>query len=125
MKTPDQVKEFIQLRAEGFSFGQIARRLWISRSTLLRWSRKYESEIAGLKAGKLEALREQYCLSVEKKVKMWGRIVEQVRPELVYRSLRNVDSEKLLDMLIKAQGKLEKAFVEPELESSGDVKKDG
>ena len=125
MRTPNEVKDFIQLRAEGFSFGQISRMLWISRSTLQRWAKKYESEIAGLRAGRLEALREQYCLSVEKKVSMWGRIVEQIRPELVYRSLRNVDSEKLLDMLIKAQKELEKAFIEPELKSSGDVKKDG
>ena len=124
MKTQDEVREFIQLRSEGLSFERIARRLWISRSTLVRWSKKYESEISALKAGRLEALREQYCLSVEKKVKMWGKIVEQVRQELDGRSLRIVTSERLLDMLIKAQSKLEQSFVEPELNSSVDVKKE-
>ncbi len=114
MRTQEERQKFIQLRAEGLSFDKIARKTGISKPTLLKWSRKYESEIAELETGQLEALREQYCLSVEAKVKMWGKIVNEIGPELAGRRLSNVASEKLLDMLIKAQGKLEQAYIEPE-----------
>lgn len=117
MKTRRERRKFIQLRAEGLSFDEIARKTRISKSTLLRWSRKYESEIAGLKAGQLETLREQYCLSMEAKVKMWGKIVNKIEPEFAERRLPNVTSDRLLDMLIKAQNKLEQAYIEPKSDS--------
>jgi len=59
-------------------------------------------------------LREQYYLSMEAKVKMWGKIVNKIEPELAGKRLLNVPPETLLDMLIKAQSKLEQAYVEPE-----------
>ncbi len=113
MKTLAERQKFIQLRAEGLSLEKIARKMRISKQTLFRWSKKYDSEIAALKAGQLETLREQYYLSIEAKVKMWGKLVNKMEPELVGRRLSNVPSEKLLDMLIKAQDKLEQAYVEP------------
>ncbi len=124
MRTQVERRKFIQLRTEGLSFGKISRKMRISKSTLLRWSRKYESEIAELKAGQLEALREQYCLSVKAKVKMWGKIVNKIMPELEERRFSNVTSEKLLDMLIKTQGKLEQAYVDPESNSESETSRD-
>ena len=117
MRTQAERQKFIQLRAEGLSFEKIARKTGISKRTLLSWSKKYKSEIADLKAGQLEALREQYYLSTEAKVKMWGKIVSKIGPELTERRLLNVAPETLLDMLIKAQGKLEQAYVDPKSNS--------
>ncbi len=113
MRTQAERRKFIQLRAEGLSFEKIARKMRISKRTLLDWSKKHESEIAELKAGQLEALREQYYLSMEVKVKMWGKIVNRIGPELTEKRLLNVAPETLLDMLIKAQGKLEQAYIDP------------
>jgi len=124
MKTRGERRKFIQLRAEGLSLEKIARKMRISKQTLFRWSRKYESEIAALEAEQLEALREQYCLSVEAKVTMWGKIVNEIGPELTGRRLSNVPSEKLLDMLIKAQGKLEQAYIDPESDSESGTSRD-
>jgi len=121
MRTQAERRKFIQLRAEGLSLEKIARKMRISKSTLLRWSRKYESEIADLKAGRLEALREQYCLSVEAKVTMWGKIVNEIGPELTGRRLSNIASETLLNMLMKAQDRLEEAYVEPESNSENET----
>jgi len=117
MRTQAERQKFIQLRAEGLSFEKIAKKTGISKRTLLSWSKKYKSEIADLKAGRLETLREQYYLSMESKVKMWGKIVNKIEPELTERRLLNIAPETLLDMLIKAQGKLEQAYVDPEANS--------
>ena len=121
MKTRAERQRFIQLRAEGLSFEKIARKMRISKRTLLDWSKKYESEIAELKAGQLEALREQYYLSTEAKVKMWGKIVNKIEPELAGKRLLNIAPEALLDMLIKAQGKLEQAYIDPESSSENET----
>ncbi len=117
MRTRAERRKFIQLRVEGLSFDKIARKMRISKQTLLRWSKKYESEIAEREAGQPEVLRGEYCLSMEAKVKMWGKIVNKIGPELTEKRLLNVPPETLLDMLIKAQGKLEQAYVEPESRS--------
>ncbi len=124
MKTQAEVEKFIQLRAEGLSYDKIAKRLKISRWTLINWAKKCNSEIAILKATRLEALREQYCLSVEAKVEMWGKIVKEISIELAKRRLYNVTPDKLLDMLSRAQSKLEKSYVEPEFTSEDAVKQD-
>jgi len=54
--------EFIELRAKGWSYRRIARKLRVSKSTLANWSQELEEEIASLKAMELEGLFEQYFL---------------------------------------------------------------
>ena len=117
MKAQEEVRKFIQLRAEGLSYEKTARRLGISKWTLMNWGKKYESEIADLKTARLEALREQYCLSVEAKVQMWGRIVNEISLELANKRLYRVTPDTLLDMLIKAQTRLEQAYIDPQNET--------
>jgi hypothetical protein len=116
MKTQEEIQKFIQLRAQGYSFDKIAKKMKISKSTLLKWSRKYALEIANARSCGLEALRQRYCLSPEAKVQMWGYIVDELMAEIADRRLgrlANVTTERLFNMLMKAQEKLEKSYVEP------------
>ena len=119
MRTQEEVQKFIQLRADGLSYEKIAVRMGISKWTLINWGRKYEAEIAELKSERLEALQEQYCISVESKVKMWGRIVNDLKAELDNSRLSKVAPDKLFNMLLKAQGKLEQVYVDPRPSSRG------
>ena len=45
-----KAEEFIKLRAEGYSFDNIAEKLKISKPTLIKWSKEYEFEINELDA---------------------------------------------------------------------------
>jgi len=121
MKTQEDVSKFIQFRAQGFSFDKIAKKLKIARRTLINWSNKYAIEIANLRSERLEALREEYCLSVEAKVRMWGQAVNRITEEIARRNLRNVTTDKLLDMLVKAQSKLEQSYIEPVFISEDEI----
>ena len=118
MRTQEEVQKFIQFRADGLAYEKIAVRMGISKWTLINWGKKYESEIAELKSERLEALQEQYCISVESKVKMWGRIVNDLKAELDNSRLRKVAPDKLFNMLLKAQAKLEQVYVDPKPSSS-------
>ena len=48
--------QFVELRAKGWSYVKIARKLKVSKNTLANWGAELEGEIASLKAMELEAL---------------------------------------------------------------------
>jgi len=115
-KNLDIKERFIKLRANGESYDKIAKKLSISRNTAIEWGKKFSKEIANMKSIRLEGLIEQYALSVEEKVKLWGSISNRIYETLEERSFFYDDNDKLLDMLCKAQSKLESSFVEPTFE---------
>ena len=49
-------QEFIELRAKGWSFDKIAKKLGKAKQTLIDWSKELQDEIANRKAIELEAL---------------------------------------------------------------------
>ena len=51
--------QFIELRAKGWSYAKISKKLKISKSALANWSTELEGEIASLKAMELEARRKK------------------------------------------------------------------
>ena len=123
MKTQEEIRNFIQLRAEGLSFEKIAKKLKIAKRTLTYWSKKYSLEIANLRVERLEALREEYCLSVEAKVRMWGQIANRIIDEIANRQFRGISADKLIGMLVKVQTKLEQSYIEPVFESENEIDK--
>ncbi|MEK7400533.1 MAG: helix-turn-helix domain-containing protein [Candidatus Poribacteria bacterium] len=115
-KNLDIKERFIKLRANGESYDKIAKKLSIDRNTAIEWGKQFNKEIANMKSIRLENLIEQFTLSVEDKVKLWGNIVNRIYGTLEERSFSNDDNDKLLDMLCKVQSKLESSFVEPTFE---------
>ena len=115
-KNLDIKERFIKLRANGESYDKIAKKLSINRNTAIEWGKQFNKEIANMKSIRLENLIEQFALSVEDKVKLWGNIVNRIYGALEERSFSNDDNDKLLDMLCKAQSRLESSFVEPKFE---------
>ena len=115
-KNLDIKERFIKLRANGESYDKIAKKLSINRNTAIEWGKQFNKEIANMKSIRLENLIEQFTLSVEDKVKLWGNIVNRIYDALEERSFSNDDNDKLLDMLCKAQSRLESSFVEPKFE---------
>lgn len=104
---------FVQLRAKGYSFSKIARRLKISKTTLASWSKELDEEIASLKAMELEALQEQYFLLKEGRIRLLGGLLKRLQKEALSRKLSDVSTEKLLELLLKYQDALQKEYTEP------------
>ncbi len=50
---------FIEMRTNGQSYNSIAKKLKVSKSTLIKWSREFRNEINNAKALELESLREE------------------------------------------------------------------
>lgn len=99
MKDAKTIEEFILLRAQGWSFDRIAKKLKTAKQTLINWSGTYAVEIAHLKALELEALQEQYFLTKEGKIKLLGETVKKLKTELDKRDLSDVPTAKLYELL--------------------------
>jgi len=68
----DQQEEFIKLRARGWSYRKIAKKLKLSTTTLTSWARTFDQEIASLRAIELEALQEGYYMAKEARIRTLG-----------------------------------------------------
>lgn len=113
--------QFVELRAKGYSYSKIAKRLRISKGTLANWNQELEAEIASLKAMELEALQEQYYLLKEGRIRLLGEQVKAIRQELGKRSFSDVPTDKLLDLLLRYQDKLKEEFTEAKPISDRDI----
>ncbi len=92
------IQRFIQLRAEGTSFGKIAETLGVSKSTLIDWSRVHQFEINNLRAIHAEAAQEESFLPARERWKTLGWQLTQVEQELAKRNLQEVSTARLFTL---------------------------
>lgn len=104
--------QFMDLRAIGWSYVRISRKLKVSKSTLANWSTELEGEIASLKAMELEALYEKYYLTKESRIKLLGDQLKAIQAELKTRKLEAVSTDKLLELELKIYQALQEEYVE-------------
>lgn len=104
--------QFIELRAKGWSYLRISKKLKVSKATLSNWRQELEAEIASLKAMELEALYERYYLAKEGRIKLLGEQLKSIQEELKTRKLEDVSTEKLLELQLKVFQALKEEYVE-------------
>lgn len=92
---------FIELRAKGLSFDKIAKKLNVSKPTLIKLSKEFEHEISNLKTIELESLYEKYYMKKENRITLFGEILKKINDELQTRDLSKIPTEKLFDLMIK------------------------
>ena len=107
MKDTDKQKKFIELRGKNWSFQKIAKEIKVSKSTLIKWDKEFTYQIKNLNQMELEALYEEYKVTKEQQLKYLGKLQKKVIKELENRKLNEINPDKLLDMLLKINDKLE------------------
>ena len=112
MEPTTKKEQFIEFRAKGWSFDKIAKKLKKSKPTLIAWSRELQEEIANFKALELEALYEKYFLLKQSRIKFFGDTLKKIKRELDTRNLKNIPTDKLLDVFIKYYSLLKEEYVE-------------
>jgi len=105
--------QFVELRAKGWSYSRIAKKLKVSKSTLSNWRSELEADIASLRAMELEALYERYWMLKEGRIRQIGGQVKAIIKELKSTNLSEVSTEKLLDLLLKFYDVLQSEYTEP------------
>ncbi|MDI6809868.1 MAG: helix-turn-helix domain-containing protein [Candidatus Eisenbacteria bacterium] len=118
MKDQETRLKFVELRAKGLSFSSIAKELRVSKQTLMDWSKDLEEDIANLRAIELEALQEEYYLTVRRRVELLGERLKSVKEELDKRDLKEIPTEKLFDLLLRCSSLLKEEYIEPHFRST-------
>ncbi len=104
--TVDKQQMFVELRAEGRSFDEIAKRVNISKPTLIKWSREFKDKIEEVS----KVIEEQFI--IEQKVKRTVR-AQKLSEELdkAYEALKktdykNMSKKDLINIIEKIENKL-------------------
>ena len=104
--------QFIELRAKGWSYLKIARKLKVSKNTLASWGAELEGDIASLRAVEMEALHEKYFMTKEARIQLLGEQLKEIKAELKRRGLETVSTDKLLELELKLYQALQAEYVE-------------
>ncbi|HYA60484.1 MAG TPA: transposase family protein [Candidatus Acidoferrum sp.] len=98
MKDQETKERFMVLRAKGKSFSSIAQELNVSKQTLINWARDLRGEIDNLESIEVEALREKYSLTTQKRLEFLGENLNKIKSELESRDLSEIPTDRLLTM---------------------------
>ena len=101
MKDRETQLAFIKARAEGKSFGTIAKELGIAKSTCTTWEQSFRSDITALKDAQMEELYTSYGMKRDARIAALGRVLQSIDEAMSERSLMDIPTEKLLELRLK------------------------
>lgn len=99
-KTAKQQK-FIELRAKGNSFDSIAKRLKVSKGTLISWSKTFEIDIGNYANIEADLVLEKYKMYKLNQLEEYGVQLKKIRDELGKRDFTDIPTLKLMEMGLK------------------------
>ena len=117
-------EEFIEMRAKGYSFDKIAKKLGRAKNTLIVWSKELQGEIANCKAIELEALYEKYYLHKEARLSLFRPLLTYLIEELERRDFLDIPTEKLLDLFLKYDNQIKDELTTPIYKSLQEIKEE-
>ena len=79
----------------------------------MEWNGKLREEIAARRAVELDALQEQYFISKEEKIRLFGEKIRLILSEIGKRDLSDIPTGKLFDLLLQYHTALEAEAVTP------------
>lgn len=123
MKEQEKRDNFIILRANGYSYNEIAKQLSISKSTCSAWQKELCDNILDLKREQLTELYKKYGMRREARIEQLGGIMEKIDTALEDKPLQDLPADKLLDYKIKYMNllKIETIGITPEAEDEQEL----
>ena len=124
-RTPLAVKEeFVELRAQGLPLKKVSEKLGVSTKTLVIWGKELRDEIANHRAVELEVIREKFYLTTEKRIELFGDVVERIKKELARRDFKDVPTATLVKALVDTYETLRAEDVEPVMKTPDEIEQD-
>ena len=110
MKENEVKQKFVELRAEGLSYDKISKEIAVSKPTLMKWEKEFSREIKELRFIQFETLKEKYLMTKEARVENYGELLTKAKEELKSRDLKDISSDKLLNMINSLEDKFKEEF---------------
>lgn len=97
----DKQQEFIELRAKGNSFDRIAKKIGVSKGTLIEWSKQLTVELGNRVSLETDMTLEKYQITKRNQLETYGIQLSKIREEIDKRDLKDVPTPKLIEMQLK------------------------
>lgn len=97
----DKQQQFIELRARGASYQDIADMLHCGKSTLVGWNKELADEIAERKAMTKNDILYSYQVAHDNRLRYFAELYRKLKNEIERRGLRDVPTDKLYAMFEK------------------------
>lgn len=107
MKTQQEKKRFVELRAKGLSYDKISKELNISKPTLIKWNDELKNEVANLKYFEFESLIAEYGLSKHSRLESFSIILRKALEELKDRSFGEISAKDLINIIFQMNQKIQ------------------
>ncbi len=101
MKNAQEKERFIELRAEGRSYADIATVLNVSKPTLIAWGRELQKDIVNAKTLRMDEVFEKYAVAKSRRVEVFGERLNAIMAELDKRDMADVNTASLLALALK------------------------
>jgi len=111
MKTVDEKKKFIELKAKGLSLSKISEELNISKPTLVKWSQDYKKEIRNLLYLQFESIITECQLEQSARIESMAKILRKALDELNSRSFAALNIKDLISIIEQTSEKLRKELL--------------
>ena len=108
MNTQNKKDRFLELRIQGETFDSIAKELEVSKQTLINWSKEPEIQeaISMASSVRVQAILKEYELLRNNKIEYYSALSKKVREELEKTDFSKVKTDKLINILIKCESKI-------------------
>lgn len=113
MKDHDTKTCFVELRAEGLSFAEIAKYLHISKSTCSEWERELTDQIATRRGERTQELYTLYGMHHEARIKRMGETLNRINAALEAKDLSDLPADKLLSMKLQYEKAIREEYHQP------------
>lgn len=101
MIRPEKNRLVVFYRAQDYTIEDICKKVELSKPTVINIIRKYATDISKMKQLELEDLLHLHYQTTRRKVEMLGGMLGKLLEEFQRRSLEDVPTDKLLDIILK------------------------
>ena len=112
MKDTSIKEKFILLRAEGLSFDKIAKKINISKPTLIEWQKDFRHEIKEAQKIRFTQILEKYNMIKEKRIERISKELEKLWKAYENIDCKDMNKRELLMMITRLEKRL-KEEIEP------------
>ena len=117
----EKEKTVITLRAQGLSFASIAREAGVAKQTAVDICRRNDEAIAQLRAYEIEQLYEEQKITHEERIKAHSSMMRRLRSEIEGRDLKDISTDKLIDLYLKTASALKEEMLSPCFKSTREI----
>lgn len=96
MKPLSDHQNFIELRAQGYSYRKIAQILDISKDTCVEWNKNFHDAIDSCRKNAFSELIQKYILSKETQLKLISDTINRINEEIKNQDWKGINLSKLL-----------------------------